>query len=143
MKDLYERLQQKDKPNKVALFAVMRKLLVLAYGVLKSDKPFILAIKDKRQALGLLLTTVYGHRHLLPVPQSNDNITYHCFINTSELGAAPQLKAKTCFNNKIRVDFKTVSYYSFHRYVKQGIYSADWGADYESNFDFNKLHNLE
>ena len=40
MKDLYERLQQKGKPNKVALCAVMRKLLVLAYGVLKSGKAF-------------------------------------------------------------------------------------------------------
>jgi transposase len=40
MKDLYKRLQQKGKPNKVALCAVMRKLLVLAYGVLKSGKAF-------------------------------------------------------------------------------------------------------
>ena len=40
MKDLYERLRQKGKPNKVALCAVMRKLLVLAYGVLKSGKAF-------------------------------------------------------------------------------------------------------
>jgi len=40
MKDLYERLQQKGKPNKVALCAVMRKLLVLAYGVLKSGQAF-------------------------------------------------------------------------------------------------------
>ncbi len=40
MKDLYERLQQKGKPNKVALCAVMRKLLVVAYGVLKSGKAF-------------------------------------------------------------------------------------------------------
>jgi len=39
-KDLYERLQQKGKPNKVALCAVMWKLLVLAYGVLKSGKAF-------------------------------------------------------------------------------------------------------
>ena len=40
MKDFYERLQAKGKPKKVALVAVMRKLLVLAYGVLKSGKPF-------------------------------------------------------------------------------------------------------
>lgn len=40
MKDLYERLRKKGKPNKVALCAVMRKLLVLAYGVLKSGKVF-------------------------------------------------------------------------------------------------------
>jgi len=40
MKDLYHRLQAKGKPKKVALVAVMRKLLVLAYGVLKSGKPF-------------------------------------------------------------------------------------------------------
>jgi transposase len=40
LKDLYHRLQAKGKPKKVALVAVMRKLLVLAYGVLKSGKPF-------------------------------------------------------------------------------------------------------
>lgn len=40
MRALYERLQAKGKPKKVALVAVMRKLLVLAYGVLKSGKPF-------------------------------------------------------------------------------------------------------
>ena len=40
MMALYERLQAKGKPKKVALVAVMRKLLVLAYGVLKSGKPF-------------------------------------------------------------------------------------------------------
>ena len=40
MMDLYDRLQAKGKPKKVALVAVMRKLLVLAYGVLKSGKPF-------------------------------------------------------------------------------------------------------
>lgn len=40
MVDLYARLQQKGKPKKVALCAVMRRLLVISYGVLKSDKPF-------------------------------------------------------------------------------------------------------
>ena len=40
MKDLYERLLQKGKSKKVALCAVMRKLLVLSYGVLKSGKTF-------------------------------------------------------------------------------------------------------
>lgn len=40
MLDLYERLLQRGKPKKVALCAVMRKLLVLSYGVLKSGKPF-------------------------------------------------------------------------------------------------------
>ena len=36
----YNKLLSKGKPKKVALAAVMRKLLVLAYGVLKSGKPF-------------------------------------------------------------------------------------------------------
>lgn len=40
MIDLYARLKEKGKPGKVILCAVMRKLLVLAYGVLKSEKPF-------------------------------------------------------------------------------------------------------
>ncbi len=40
MMDLYDRLQAKGKPKKEALVAVMRKLLVLAYAVLKSGKPF-------------------------------------------------------------------------------------------------------
>ena len=40
MMALYHRLQARGKPKKVALVAVMRKLLVLAYGVLKSGKPF-------------------------------------------------------------------------------------------------------
>jgi transposase len=40
MKAFYEKLLAKGKPKKVALVAVMRKLLVLAYGVLKSGKPF-------------------------------------------------------------------------------------------------------
>ena len=40
MIDLYERLLKQGKPKKVALCAVMRKLLVIAYGVLKSGKPF-------------------------------------------------------------------------------------------------------
>jgi len=40
MHTFYERLLAKGKPKKVALVAVMRKLLVIAYGVLKSEKPF-------------------------------------------------------------------------------------------------------
>jgi transposase len=36
----YHKILTKDKPKKVALIAVMRKLLVLAFGVLKSGKPF-------------------------------------------------------------------------------------------------------
>ena len=36
----YNKLLAKGKPKKVALVAVMRKLLVLAFGVLKSGKPF-------------------------------------------------------------------------------------------------------
>ena len=40
MKDLYERLQKNGKPKKVALCAVMRKLLVISYGVLKSGQAF-------------------------------------------------------------------------------------------------------
>jgi hypothetical protein len=35
----YNKLLTKGKPKKVALIAVMRKLRVLAYGVLKSRKP--------------------------------------------------------------------------------------------------------
>jgi len=40
MQAFYEKLLAKGKPKKVALVAVMRKLLVIAYGVLKSGKPF-------------------------------------------------------------------------------------------------------
>ncbi len=40
MQAFYQKLLAKGKPKKVALVAVMRKLLVLAYGVLKSEKPF-------------------------------------------------------------------------------------------------------
>jgi transposase len=40
LKTLYDRLLQNGKLKKVALCAVMRKLLVLAYGVLKSGKAF-------------------------------------------------------------------------------------------------------
>lgn len=40
LRDTYQRLLANGKPKKVALCAVMRKLLVLAYGVLKSGKPF-------------------------------------------------------------------------------------------------------
>jgi transposase len=36
----YSKLLTKSKPKKVALIAVMRRLLVLAFGVLKSGKPF-------------------------------------------------------------------------------------------------------
>jgi transposase len=36
----YNKLLTNGKPKKVALIAVMRKLLVLAFGVLKSGKPF-------------------------------------------------------------------------------------------------------
>jgi len=40
LKDVYERLVNNGKPKKVAIVAVMRKLLILSYGVLKSEKPF-------------------------------------------------------------------------------------------------------
>ena len=40
MMAFYHNFLSKGKPKKVALAAVMRKLLVLAYGVLKSGKPF-------------------------------------------------------------------------------------------------------
>ena len=40
LKALYERLVNNGKPKKVAIVAVMRKLLILSYGVLKSEKPF-------------------------------------------------------------------------------------------------------
>ena len=40
MKSFYEKLLGRGKPKKVALVAVMRKLLVLAYGVLKSGEMF-------------------------------------------------------------------------------------------------------
>lgn len=40
MKELYERILKKGKPKKVALCAVMRKLMILAYGVLKSGEVF-------------------------------------------------------------------------------------------------------
>lgn len=40
MKNLYERMISQGKPKKVALCAVMRKLIVLAYGVLKSGRDF-------------------------------------------------------------------------------------------------------
>jgi len=40
MVDFYQRLLGNGKRKKVALVAVMRKLLVLAYGILKSGKPF-------------------------------------------------------------------------------------------------------
>lgn len=40
MKEFYERLVSKGKPKKVALVAVMRKLLVLSIGILNNNKPF-------------------------------------------------------------------------------------------------------
>ncbi len=40
IKALYERLVAAVKPKMVSLAAVMRKLLILAYGVLKSNQPF-------------------------------------------------------------------------------------------------------
>jgi len=40
LKDVYERLVNNGKPKKVAIVAVMRKLLILSYSVLKSEKPF-------------------------------------------------------------------------------------------------------
>lgn len=40
MVEMYQRLQEKGKPKKVAIAAVMRKLLVIAYGVLKSGKKY-------------------------------------------------------------------------------------------------------
>tara|TARA_R110001606_G_scaffold399285_2_gene583673 strand:- start:1780 stop:2748 length:969 start_codon:yes stop_codon:yes gene_type:complete len=40
MVEFYERLKMNGKPKKVALCGVMRKLLVLSYGVLKSGVPF-------------------------------------------------------------------------------------------------------
>ncbi len=40
LKVVYERLVSNGKPKKVAIIAVMRKLLVLSYGVLKSEKAF-------------------------------------------------------------------------------------------------------
>lgn len=40
MKIFYERLLSKGKPKKVALVAVMRKLLVLSIGILNNNKPF-------------------------------------------------------------------------------------------------------
>ena len=40
LKAFYQRLIAKGKPKKVAITAVMRKLLVIAYGVLKSGKAF-------------------------------------------------------------------------------------------------------
>lgn len=40
LKDLYERILRKGNPKKLALCAVMRKLIVIAYGVLKSGEVF-------------------------------------------------------------------------------------------------------
>jgi len=40
LKAVYERLVNNGKPKKVAIVAVMRKLLILSYTVLKSEKPF-------------------------------------------------------------------------------------------------------
>lgn len=40
MVEMYQRLQERGKPKKVAIAAVMRKLLVISYGVLKSGKKY-------------------------------------------------------------------------------------------------------
>jgi len=40
MIEQYQQLQERGKPKKVALVAIMRKLLVLSYGVLKSGKKY-------------------------------------------------------------------------------------------------------
>ena len=40
LKEFYERLVNNGKPKKDAIIAVMRKLLVLSYGVLKSEKEY-------------------------------------------------------------------------------------------------------
>jgi len=40
LRPVYERIIADGKPKMVALAAIMRKLLVLAYGVLKSAQPF-------------------------------------------------------------------------------------------------------
>jgi transposase len=43
MREFYTRLVANGKPKKVAIIAVMRKLLVICYGVLKSEEPFDVA----------------------------------------------------------------------------------------------------
>ena len=45
MTEFYLRLVANGKPKKVAIIAVMRKLLVICYGVLKSEQPFALDYK--------------------------------------------------------------------------------------------------
>ena len=40
IKSFYEKLVSKGKPKKVAICAVMRKLIHIIYGVLKSQRPF-------------------------------------------------------------------------------------------------------
>jgi hypothetical protein len=40
LKLFYEKLLEKGKPKKVAICAVMRKLVHIIYGVLSSNKPF-------------------------------------------------------------------------------------------------------
>jgi len=40
LKSIYERLVNNGKPKKVAVIAIMRKLLTLSYAILKSEKPF-------------------------------------------------------------------------------------------------------
>jgi Tfp pilus assembly ATPase PilU len=57
MRTFYEKLVAKGKPKKMALVAVMRKLLVLAYGVLKSGKPFDVNYQNQSK-LGLIFKTV-------------------------------------------------------------------------------------
>jgi transposase len=48
LKLVYERLVNNGKPKKVAIIAVMRKLLILSYGVLKSGKTFDINYQIKR-----------------------------------------------------------------------------------------------
>jgi len=40
IEDFYQRFLKKGKPKKVAICAVMRKLVHIIYGVLKSQQPF-------------------------------------------------------------------------------------------------------
>jgi len=51
MKEFYERLVSKGKPKKVALIAVMRKLLVTAVGVLNNGVPFDENWLEKRKEI--------------------------------------------------------------------------------------------
>jgi transposase len=51
MREFYERLVEKGKPKKVALIAVMRKLLVTAVGVLNNGVPFEVDWYEKRKEI--------------------------------------------------------------------------------------------